>query len=86
MPCILDCVNSEWIDNQRVEVTVDNHEWVVVFLPHSIESPNFAGLVCELLCYLSLTFYNDECLRVYTCVFGLCLSQAHIEPKLGTSG
>jgi hypothetical protein len=26
----------EWIDDQRVEVNVDNHEWVVVFLPHSI--------------------------------------------------
>jgi len=52
-------------------VNVDNHEWVVVFLPHYIESPNFAGLVCELLRYLSPTFNNDECPRVYTCVSGL---------------
>jgi hypothetical protein len=76
----------EWIDNQKVEVNVDNHEWVVVFLPHTIESPNFAGLVCELLHYLSPTFDNDECPRVYTCVFGLCLSQAQVGSKLGTSG
>jgi len=32
------------------------------------------------------TFDNDECLRVYTCVFGLCLSQAQVESKLRTSG
>jgi myo-inositol-1-phosphate synthase len=50
-------------------VHVDNHEWVVVFLPHCIDSPNFAGLVCELLRYLPLTFDNDECPRVYTCVW-----------------
>jgi hypothetical protein len=55
-------------------MNVDNHDWVVVFLSYSVESPNFAGLVCELLCYLCSTFDNDECLRVYTCVFGLCLS------------
>jgi hypothetical protein len=67
-------------------VNVDNHEWIVVFLPHSIESSNFVGLVCELLYYLSPTFDNDECSRVYTCVFGLCLSQVQIESKLGISG
>jgi hypothetical protein len=63
-------------------VNVDNHEWVIVLLPYCIESPNFVGLICELLRYLSLTFDNDGCPRVYTCVFGLCLSQAHIESKL----
>jgi len=66
-------------------VNVDNHEWVVVFLPHSIESLNFAGLVCKLLRYLSPTFDNDECPRVYTCVFGLCLSRVQVESKLRTS-
>jgi hypothetical protein len=67
-------------------VNIDNHEWVVAFLPYSIECPNFAGLVCKLLRYLSPTVDNDECLRVYTCVFGLCLSQAQVEFELGTSG
>jgi hypothetical protein len=69
---------------KEVEVNVDNHEWEVVFLPYSIKSLTFAGLVCELLCYPSPTFDNDECLRVYTCVFGLCLSQAHVKSKLVT--
>jgi hypothetical protein len=46
-----------------------NHEWVVVFLPHSIESLNFAGLVGELLHDSTPMFNNDECSRVYTCVW-----------------
>lgn len=79
-------INLVRIDDQEVEVNVDNHEWEVVFLLHCIESPNFEGLFCELLRYLSSTSDNDECPRVYTCVFGLCLSQAHVESKLGTLG
>jgi hypothetical protein len=62
-------VNLEWIDNQRVEVNVDNYEWVIVFLPYGIKNPNFAGLVGELLRNSSSKFNNDECPRVYTCVW-----------------
>jgi hypothetical protein len=67
-------------------VNVDNHVWVIVFLPYGIKSPNFAGLVGVVHRNSSSMFNNDECPRVYTCVFGLCLSQAYIESELGTSG
>jgi hypothetical protein len=63
-------VNLVRINDQEVEVNVDNHEWEVVFLPHCIESPNFAGLFCELLRYLSSTTMSA---REYTLV---CLAYA----------
>jgi hypothetical protein len=68
-------VNSEWIDNQRVGVIRGEHKWVIVFLPYSIESLNFAGFVCELLCNSFPMFNNDECSRVYTYMPSLCLNQ-----------
>jgi hypothetical protein len=62
-------INSKWIDNQRVGVIVGEHKWVIVFLPYGIKSPNFTGLVGVLLRNSSPMFNNDECPRVYTCVW-----------------
>jgi hypothetical protein len=50
-------------------VTIDELEWVVALLPYGIKTPNFAGLIGELLRNFSPMFNNDECPRVYTCVW-----------------